>query len=94
VTATAAADVELDVRDGVATLALNRPDKLNAVTPGMAARIGAAFRSCDADSDRATSFERSIRLMLESFAAPDLAEAIAASQERRLPRFPPLAPPS
>jgi enoyl-CoA hydratase/carnithine racemase len=49
VTATAAADVELDVRDGVATLALNRPGKLNAVTPGMAARIGEAFRSCDAD---------------------------------------------
>ena len=45
------ADVELGIRDGVATLALNRPDKLNAVTPGMAARIGAAFRACDADPD-------------------------------------------
>jgi enoyl-CoA hydratase/carnithine racemase len=266
VTVTAAADTELDVRDGVATVALNRPDKLNAVTPGMAARIGATFRSCDADpavrvivltgrgrgfcsgadlavvgggvdalasyvtdastfpvdaltirkpviaaingpvagvgiayiaaadvrfassearfttsfarlglvaeyglawllprligrpaaadlllsgrtidaaealriglvtavvdpsalaghaagyarelaqrcsprslavikeqllaaadSDRVTSFDRSIGLMLESFAAPDLPEAIAASQERRPPRFPPLAPPS
>src|SRR5580700_6492369 len=49
VTATAAAEVELDVRDAVATVTLNRPDKLNAVTPGMAARIGELLRSCDAD---------------------------------------------
>jgi enoyl-CoA hydratase/carnithine racemase len=49
VTTTADAEVELDVHDGVATLALNRPDKLNAVTPAMAARIGATLRSCDAD---------------------------------------------
>jgi enoyl-CoA hydratase/carnithine racemase len=48
VTATAA-EVELDIRDGVATVTLNRPDKLNAVTPGMAARIGEMYRSCDAD---------------------------------------------
>jgi enoyl-CoA hydratase/carnithine racemase len=46
----------------------------------------------DADSDRASSFHRSVRLMLDSFAAPDLTEAIAASQERRPPRFPPLEP--
>jgi enoyl-CoA hydratase/carnithine racemase len=49
VTAAAAAEVELEVSDGVATLALNRPDKLNAVTPGMAATIGTLLRSCDAD---------------------------------------------
>src|SRR5258707_3934847 len=49
VTAAAAAEVELDVRDGVATIALNRPDKLNAVTSRMAARIGEMLRSCDAD---------------------------------------------
>jgi len=48
----------------------------------------------DADSDRVSSFDRSVRLMLESFTAPDLAEAIAAGQERRPPRFPPLGPPS
>jgi len=46
---TGTAEVTLDVSDGVATLALNRPDKLNAVTPGMAAAIGALLRSCDAD---------------------------------------------
>src|SRR5713226_8508325 len=46
VTATAAAEVELDVLEGVATIALNRPDKLNAVTPAMAARIGATLRCC------------------------------------------------
>jgi enoyl-CoA hydratase/carnithine racemase len=46
----------------------------------------------DADSDRASSFDRSVRLMLDSFTAPDLTEAIAASQERRPPRFPPLEP--
>jgi enoyl-CoA hydratase/carnithine racemase len=48
-TTTAEAEVELDVQDGVAIVALNRPDKLNAVTPAMAARIGATLRSCDAD---------------------------------------------
>jgi enoyl-CoA hydratase/carnithine racemase len=49
VTATAQAEVELAVDDGVATVALNRPDKLNAVTPAMAALIGERLRSCDAD---------------------------------------------
>lgn len=48
----------------------------------------------DADSDRVSSFDRSVRLMLESFTAPDLIEAMAASQERRPPRFPALGPPS
>ena len=46
----------------------------------------------DADNDRASSFATSVRLMLDSFAAPDLTEAIAAGQERRPPRFPPLEP--
>jgi enoyl-CoA hydratase/carnithine racemase len=46
----------------------------------------------DADSDRASSFDRSVRLMLDSFTAPDLTEAIAAAQDCRPPRFPPLEP--
>ena len=48
--------------------------------------------SIDADSDRTSSFDRSIRLMLESFTAPDLTEAIAAGRDDRPPQFPPLGP--
>jgi enoyl-CoA hydratase/carnithine racemase len=46
-----AADVELEVRDHVGTISLNRPDKLNAVTPAMAVRIGQLLRSSDADPE-------------------------------------------
>jgi enoyl-CoA hydratase/carnithine racemase len=42
-------DVLQDVVEGVATVTLNRPDKLNATTPAMAARVGAALRRCDSD---------------------------------------------
>ena len=48
--------------------------------------------SIDADSDRTSSFDRSIRLMLESFTAPDLNEAIAAGRDDRPTQFPPLGP--
>lgn len=44
-------DVVVEVADAVATVSLNRPDKLNAITPAMAARLGAALRACDANSD-------------------------------------------
>src|ERR1700757_3921552 len=50
-TTAAESEVELEVVGGVATVALNRPGKLNAVTPVMASRIGAVLRSCDADPD-------------------------------------------
>ncbi len=53
-TATASTDVTdvvVEVADSVATVSLNRPDKLNAITPAMAARLGAALRACDANSD-------------------------------------------
>jgi enoyl-CoA hydratase/carnithine racemase len=44
----------------------------------------------DAQGDRASAFSRSLLLMVESFEAPDLAEAIHAGHEKRLPAFPPL----
>ncbi|WP_211247559.1 enoyl-CoA hydratase-related protein [Cryptosporangium arvum] len=39
----------LDIADGIATVTLNRPAKLNAFTPGMAREIVAAFDATDAD---------------------------------------------
>ena len=41
----------LEVEDGVATLTLNRPDKLNAYTPQMGEEVVAAFRSVRDDPD-------------------------------------------
>lgn len=38
-----------DTRDGVATITLNRPDKLNAFTDGMLADWRAALATCEAD---------------------------------------------
>jgi enoyl-CoA hydratase/carnithine racemase len=49
VTAIVVDDVLLDKADGVATVTLNRPAKLNAVTPAMARRIGELLRAADAD---------------------------------------------
>lgn len=43
--------VLVEVRDRVAVLTLNRPDKLNAFTGRMGAELGAAYRACDEDDD-------------------------------------------
>ncbi|WP_269495849.1 enoyl-CoA hydratase/isomerase family protein [Castellaniella sp. S9] len=42
-------EVIMDVEDGVAHITLNRPRKMNAVTPGMAVRIEACCREADRD---------------------------------------------
>lgn len=42
-------DILLDVADGVATLTLNRPDRLNALTLPMIDAIELALRRCEAD---------------------------------------------
>jgi enoyl-CoA hydratase/carnithine racemase len=44
-------DVRVVVDGGVATITLDRPAKLNAVTPAMAAEIVAACRRCDTDPE-------------------------------------------
>ena len=41
--------VEVDVRDGVAVLTLNRPEALNVFSGEMGAALGAAYRRCDED---------------------------------------------
>jgi enoyl-CoA hydratase/carnithine racemase len=42
--------IAYDVADGLATIALNRPEKLNAWTPIMAAELMDAFRAADRDA--------------------------------------------
>jgi enoyl-CoA hydratase/carnithine racemase len=48
---TSSAPVLYSVRDGVATITLNRPDKLNALTTEMIERLFAAFDQTDSDDD-------------------------------------------
>jgi len=48
---TAYTEILFDVADGVATITLNRPDRLNAFTTTMARELVAAFDSTDADDD-------------------------------------------
>ena len=48
---TGSAPVLYSVRDGVATITLNRPDKLNALTGDMIQRLCAAFDQTDSDDD-------------------------------------------
>lgn len=43
--------VRLEIADGVAVITLDRPDKLNAFTGGMARELGTAYARCDADDD-------------------------------------------
>ncbi|MBF6236221.1 Probable enoyl-CoA hydratase echA8 [Nocardia otitidiscaviarum] len=42
-------DLHVDVSGGVAVLTLNRPAQQNALTPAMAAELGAALRRCDTE---------------------------------------------
>ncbi len=42
-------DIRFEVTDGVATITLNRPDRLNAFSGSMGRELGAAYRACDAD---------------------------------------------
>lgn len=44
-------EILLDVRDKIATITLNRPDKLNAFTPAMLETWCAAYRECQARDD-------------------------------------------
>lgn len=43
--------IKLDIADGVATLTLNRPDRMNAFTEGMMREMIAAFDETDANDD-------------------------------------------
>jgi enoyl-CoA hydratase/carnithine racemase len=45
------AEIEYDVADGIATIALNRPDKLNAGTARMVGELLGAIDAVDADDD-------------------------------------------
>jgi enoyl-CoA hydratase/carnithine racemase len=42
-------EILLDIADGVATITLNRPERLNAYTPTMGQELHDAFAACDAD---------------------------------------------
>src|SRR5258708_28009108 len=44
-------EIRYEVADGVATIALHRPDRLNAFTETMAGELVAAFDAADADDD-------------------------------------------
>jgi enoyl-CoA hydratase/carnithine racemase len=42
-------DLRCEIRDGIAVLTLDRPDKLNAFSSEMGRSLGRAYRECDAD---------------------------------------------
>ena len=42
-------DLLFDVTDHIATITLNRPERLNAITGGMLASFSEALRECDRD---------------------------------------------
>ena len=42
-------DLRCEVRDGIALLTLDRPEKLNAFSAAMGLSLGRAYRECDAD---------------------------------------------
>src|SRR4051794_41354166 len=44
-------EIRYDVADGVLTITLNRPDRLNAFTPTMMSELIAAFDAADEDDD-------------------------------------------
>ena len=44
-------EMQLDIRDQVATITFNRPDAKNTFTQGMMDALGAAYRRCDEDDD-------------------------------------------
>jgi enoyl-CoA hydratase/carnithine racemase len=44
-------DILYDIEDGIATITLNRPKVMNAITPRMKAEMHEAFDEADADRD-------------------------------------------
>ena len=42
-------DLLYDVSDGIATVTLSRPERMNAISAGMLASFSDAFRAADAD---------------------------------------------
>lgn len=66
-----------DVGDGVATITLNRSDRLNAWTPQMGDELVAAFDGTDADS----------RAIARGTSA-DVREGVAASLDKRPAAYP------
>ncbi|MGH3491846.1 MAG: enoyl-CoA hydratase-related protein, partial [Sciscionella sp.] len=59
-------------------------------SPRSMAIIKSQLRS-DGDGDYPSAVERSVRLMHESFTAPDVREGVASHLEKRPPQFPPLS---
>ena len=44
-------DIPYDIEDGIATITLNRPKVMNAISPRMKAEMHTAFDEADADRD-------------------------------------------
>ena len=51
-------DLQYDVTDGIATITLDRPERLNAISGGMLASFSAAFREADTTETCASSSSR------------------------------------
>ena len=67
-----------DVRDGVATITLNRPDAMNAWTPQLSDELSLAMGAADADDDvRAVVLTGAGKALL--FKTIDYARSLAAS---------------
>jgi enoyl-CoA hydratase/carnithine racemase len=74
------------LKDGVAELTLNRPERMNAYTPQMGAELIQAFRRLGADAPLAVS-ERETRGMARLGRLPAAAEGVLSFVQKRRPEW-------
>jgi len=80
-------DLRVELEDGVATLTLDRPERMNAFSGAMGESLGRAYRECDARDDVHAVERLEPALHRHLMAGPDPAEGARAWLERRPARW-------